>query len=137
MQAKTRSPGCTQANAAVDTRHNNVTQPSSRFFAPCKSAQAPKAGMLSITSAYDTPNVVVHAKAPQAAPCATAPTKYAENTAVMTTVVNPELAKSYIAQPNTSRFRTPALSVDERAGELLAFATVMSSCPHALMPSCR
>ena len=43
---------------------------------------------------------------------ATIPTKYALNTAVSTTVVKPELAKSYIAQAATSRPRTPGFSAD-------------------------
>ncbi len=51
-------------------------------------------GIVSITPAFDTASVTVHAKVPQSAPLATTLTKYALNTAVNTTVVYPELAKS-------------------------------------------
>jgi len=43
--------------------------------------------MVSITNAYDTLKAKVQARGAQLAPCATPPTKKAENTAVITTVV--------------------------------------------------
>src|SRR5215208_6812768 len=74
-------------------------------------------GMVSITMAYETLSAAVQTKVAHSALSAMPPTKYAAKTAVMTTVVYPELAKSYIAQPNTSRLRTPGFRASaEKSG---------------------
>jgi len=80
-------PGCTSASAAVLRTQPRVTTANRRFLAACRSAQAPRPGMVTITSRYDRLRPVVHSKVAHEAPPATPPTKYAANTAVMTTVV--------------------------------------------------
>src|SRR5690606_6933814 len=87
-----------------------VEASSSGFLAPRASAQAPIAGIVRITSRLDRASAPVQASVAQGALPAIAPTKYALNTAVSTTVVNPEFAKSYIDHAKTSRGATPGFS---------------------------
>ena len=68
-------PGPTKASAAVASTQPKVVNSSSRFLAPKRSAQAPMAGMVTITMACDTLSASVQANVAQTAPPATAPTK--------------------------------------------------------------
>src|SRR5215203_7093777 len=70
-------------------------------------------GIVTITTAFDTHSAISHTREPQSAPSATTETKYALKTAVKTTVVYPEFAKSYPAHERTSRGRTPGFSAEE------------------------
>ena len=60
---------------------------SSFLFAACASAHAPTNGALRSTARYETESAAVHANVAHGAFCATAATKYALKTAVITTVV--------------------------------------------------
>lgn len=76
------------------------------FLLRLKSVIAPISGALNKTMALATAMVIVHNKValPVSRSWAMTPTKKVLNTAVSTTVVYPELAKSNIAQANFSRF---------------------------------
>jgi hypothetical protein len=80
-------PGDTLAKAAVLSTQTKVVAIKTRFLAACRSAQAPMKGMVNKTQAYEALRPKVQASVAHGAPPATPPTKYAENTAVMTTVV--------------------------------------------------
>ncbi|MCY1513835.1 hypothetical protein D9M68_483530 [compost metagenome] len=63
------------ARAAVASTQPVVVMTSTRFLAARRSAQAPMAGIVSITMAYEVLRAAVHAKVAQGAPLATPPTK--------------------------------------------------------------
>src|SRR5688572_29652900 len=107
--AQATMPGPAHARPTVPTTQATVVIARSDFFPAWASAQAPSTGPATITSAYETDRPAVHANVAHATFCATTETKYALNTAVSTTVVYPELAKSYIAHAQTSRRLTPGL----------------------------
>jgi hypothetical protein len=73
--ASATSPGPTSDSAAVETTQAAVDSSSSGFLAARRSAQAPSAGMLSITSRLEAASVAVQASVAQGAPPATPPTK--------------------------------------------------------------
>src|SRR2546421_2691371 len=83
---------------------------SSRFLAACASAQAPRSGPVTRIAAYESDNAAVQANVAQGAFSATTETKYAPNTAVTTTVVYAELAKSYMLHAQTSTSLTSPAS---------------------------
>ena len=65
--ASATMPGCASASAAVASTQPAVVSISSRFFCACASAQAPIAGMSSITTALETPSASVQASVAQSA----------------------------------------------------------------------
>ena len=87
ITAIARSPGPASPSAAVPATQPIVLNSSTRFFAPWASAQAPMTGAVRTISAYDTDSAAVQAKVAHGARPATTATKYALNSAVMTTVV--------------------------------------------------
>src|SRR5471032_2788841 len=115
--AQAIAPGPVHASATVPAMQITVDQASTVFFAACAAAHAPRSGPITITIAYETESAAVHANVAHSALAATTATKYALKTAVRTTVVYPELAKSYIAHAHTSRRATPGFSA-EAAGTL-------------------
>src|SRR6185369_9991159 len=129
-------PGPHQASATVPAMHTAVDQASTCFFAACASAHAPRMGPATITSAYETASAAVHANVAQGALPATTETKYALNTAVSTTVVYPELAKSYIAHAATSRFATPGFRAGAATRRDLPCALIVrAALPYAPAPA--
>src|ERR1700674_5564965 len=126
ITAQATAPGPAHASATVPAMQTTVEMASRRFFAACASAHAPSSGPMTITIAYETDSAAVHAKVPQSALPVTTETKYALKTAVRTTVVYPELAKSYIAQANTSRRATPGFSAEAAFGAARVISSTAS-----------
>ena len=60
-------PGCASASAAVANTQPVVVSISRRFFCACASAQAPMAGISSITTALEMPSASVQARVAQSA----------------------------------------------------------------------
>ena len=85
--ASTIAPGFAKYSPAVNSTQPAVATKSSFFFAACASAHAPTSGAVSSTARYETDRAAVHANVAHGAFSATAATKYALNTAVITTVV--------------------------------------------------
>jgi hypothetical protein len=65
--ASHKSPGPAKPSAAVPSAQPSVARASSRFLAPCRSAQAPSPGALTTIKAYDSANAEVQARLAQSA----------------------------------------------------------------------
>ncbi|MCY1560092.1 hypothetical protein D9M68_971900 [compost metagenome] len=71
----TTAPGPTRASAAVASTQPTVVSNNKRFLAACRSAHAPSAGIVNMTTACDALKAKVQANVAQSAPPATEPTK--------------------------------------------------------------
>ena len=73
--ASATSPAPTQPSAAVAATQPMVARTRPGFLRPATSARAPSAGMVNMTSRFETASAAVQASVPQLAPAATTLTK--------------------------------------------------------------